>query len=107
MDDRTGTLRSGAYTCTPAETEARAASRQCRAQVKAVLHPAHGTTAVASIGALADRLASRPLDTQVSADYTRLSVLARHTRFNGGWITSPAFAETLRALERRHQPNVP
>lgn len=100
-------LRSGAFTCSPAETASRAASQQCCAQVRAVLHPAHGTPAVVSIRGLADQLATRPLDAQLSADFTRLSVLARHTRFHAGQITNRAFAETLHALERRHWPRGP
>ena len=102
-------LRTGAFTCAPAETAERAASAHCCAQVRAALHPAHHTTAVASIRYLADRLAAHPLDTALGADYTRLNVLARHTRFHNGQIANPLFAETLRALERRHshKPNVP
>jgi len=99
-----GSLRSGAFTCAPAEAAGHAASQQCCLQVRAALHPAHCTPAVVAISGLADQLAARPLDAQLSTDYTRLSVLARHTRFNGGQITNPAFAETLRALERRHWP---
>ena len=102
-----GGLRSGAFTRAPAETEARAASQQCCLQVRAALHPAHCTPTVTTISGLADQLATRPLDAQLSADYTRLSVLARHTRFHEGQIANPAFAETLRALERRHWPTLP
>lgn len=98
-------LRSGAFTCTPREAAERAASRACCTQVRAAFHPAHNTPTVATINALADRLASRPLNAEASDDWTRLSVLARHTRFHGGEIANPAFAETLRSLERRHWPN--
>lgn len=116
-------LRAGAYTgaapgaapvaapgaapgAAPALAEPLERSRQCCARLQALAldarQPGYGpSAAVAQIHACADLLAARPLDAAVVDDYTRLSIVARHARMQGGSVRDPHFQAVLADVAAR------